>query len=90
MASHYPKLIQRLQVSRDQFPSKWMLLGVVCMLVVLQVDLYGFTGPLTENLQLHVTGDLTFTPFLICSSHLLGFLPTKEFEQFLKGKLNPL
>lgn len=35
MASHYPKLIQRLQVSRDQFPSKWMLLGVVCMLVVL-------------------------------------------------------
>lgn len=47
---HYLKLICELQVGRDECALQWVLLGVVCMRIALQVNLYGFTGPLTSNL----------------------------------------
>lgn len=43
-----------------------------------------------ESAYFYVSGDSVEPPFLICNSHLLRFLPDREFEQFLKSKLELL
>lgn len=49
--------------------------------------LYSIIAPYFTVHNFYVSGDSVDLPFLICNSHLLCFLPDREFEQFLKSKL---